>query len=403
MTFLEPECASRASLVSMTTSRAIFTTFLLTACACGSTPAPASTTTPTASSSERVAPEERTAGPSADYEVHEWGLVRGDVGDTQRFGAIAPPVDLGMLSVDKPVLYFHAPTALTLASVDVEARSGGTLIETWPLTPLGASARWSNVTIDPTGECAPSQLAAANEPPCVGLPAGDTCETPSLALVRTSDAACVRVGSSTERFLFYRGRATTFTPPLRFERTGAYEVVRVTNEGDAVIPGMIVRLWSDGFRVRTLVVAPPPPHQSVDVHADFDAAADDLSPASDHTTPRADDEAVDRRGGADMPVGPATGPGRQALVDAMLGLGLTESEADAFLRAWEPALFGPGRVALDVLSADGDPAPRESFVYFLPAASLEDLAHLSFDPAPRGGVHRAIAMWSVLRSVGPSH
>lgn len=375
---------------SMTTSRAtILATFLLTACACGASSTPVATTT----GPDPVPPEERTASPSAPYEVHEWGLVRGDVGDTQRFGAIAPAVDFGMLTVDKPVLYFHAPAAITLASVRVEARSGGTLIETWPLTPLGTSASWTNVAIDPSGECTPSPLATASEAPCVGLPSGDTCETPSLAIVRTTDAACVHVGSSTERFLFYRGRAATFTPPLRFERTGAYETVRVTNEGDAVIPGMLVRLSSDGFRVRTLAVAAPPPHQSVDVGADFDAAAHGGS---------TDDEATDRRG-ADMPMAPATGPGRRALIDAMLALGLTQSEADAFMLAWEPALFGPGRVAIDTLSADGDPADRESFVYFLPAAALENVAHLTFDPPPNGGVHRAIAMWSVLSSAGATH
>lgn len=394
----------------MTPSRpALLATFLLGACACGGASSSGSdpATTPEATPPS-VAPEARTAGPSADYEVHEWGLVRGDVGDTQRYGVLAPPVSFAAMAVDKPVLYFHAPSALTLTSVRVEARSGGTLLETWPLTPLGVAASWADVAIDPSGACTPSPLPSASEAPCTSLPAGDACETPTLAVVRTDDAACVHVGSTSERFLFYRGRAQTFTPPLRFERTGAYETVRVTNEGDAVIPGMLVRLSSDGYRVRTLAVAPPPPHRSVDVHADFDAAA---ASAADHTTLRADDEARDRRGAMDedMPAMPASGPGPSALRDAMRQIGLTESEADAFMRAWEPALFGPGQVAIDTLSVDGtpsvdgDPAPRESFVYFLPAASLEDLAHLDFDPPPRGGVHRAIAMWSVLRASGASH
>lgn len=358
----------------------------LAACACGSSPAP--TTTDHVASAEPGA-----SGPTADYEVHEWGLVRGGPGDTQRFGAIAPPPDYSMLSVDKPVLYFHAPAALTLSSVRVEARSGGTLIETWPLTPLGTSATWSNVTIDPTGTCTPSSLASTAEPPCLGLEAGETCETPSLAIVRAPGAACVHVGESTEQFLFYRGRAATFTPPLRFERSGAYETVHVTNEGDAVIPGMLVRLSSDGMRVQTLVVAPPPPHQSIDVGADFAAAA------------QASDETADRRG-ADMPALPATGPGRQALVSAMTQIGLTADESAAFMRAWEAAIFGPGQARMDVLTADGDnmgPMPRESFVYFMPASALENVAHLSFDPPPSGGVHRAIAMWSVLRASGASH
>jgi len=357
----------------------------LAAGACGSS-APLTVASPPAS-----APSPTVA--SAEYEVHEWGLVRGAADDTQAFGAIAPPMDFSMMTVDKPVLYFHAPAALTLTSVGVEARSGGTLIETWPLTPLGTSASWTNVTVDPTGECTPSPLPSVAEAPCSTLAAGTQCETAALSIVRTDDAACVHVGASTERFLFYRGRATTFTPPLRFERTGAYETVRVTNEGDAPIPGMLVRLSSNGFQVRSLVVAPPAPHASIDVHADFDAAID-------HTTA---DEPRDRRGSDTAPVSVSTGPGRRALIDTMLEIGLTQSEADAFMRAWEASLFGPGQVPIDTLSVDGDPTDRESFVYFLPGAALENVAHLDFDPAPSGGVHRAIAMWSMLRASGPSH
>lgn len=396
--FRTPEQRSRVQGV-MTVHHVPILALLLAACSCGggaqsATPPPSETTSTTPGA--ETPPEERTAGPSAPYEVHEWGLVRGDVGDTQRYGAIAPPVDVSMLSVDKPVLYFHAPAAMTLASVTVEARSGGTLVETWPLTPLGARASWTDVAIDPAGECIPSQLPDRTQPPCAGL-TGE-CETPSLALVRTSDAACVRVGGRTERFLFYRGRAATFTPPLRFERTGSAGVVRVTNEGDAVIPGMLVRFRSDGFRVRTLAAAPPAPHQTVEVGADYDAAAVDPTP------PGSDDESPgDLRGDGDMPALPTSGPGRRVLVDAMHRIGLTDEECDAFMRAWEPALFGPGQPAIDTLTADGTPGPRESFVYFLPAASLESLAHLELDPPPSGGVHRAIAMWSMIAPSGATH
>lgn len=359
---------------------------VLAACACGSSAPHA--VDPSGAGAAQGEPEgSRSAGPSADYEVHEWGLVRGGPGDTQRFDAIAP-VSIEATAVDKPVLYFHAPAALTLRSVSVEARSGGTLLETWPLAATeGARATWTNVAIDPSGACEPSPLAMPTEPPCAGLPSGEVCETLSLASVRTGDGACVHVGDESERFLFYRGRAQTFTPPLRFERTGAYEVIRVTNEGDAVVPGMLVRLSSDGARVRTLAVAPPPPHQSIEVHADFDAVDGDRA---------VDDE-------SDMPRLPPTGPGRDALRESMRTIGLTDDEADAFFRAWDAALFGPGQPALDTLSADLDPAPVDSFVYFLPADALEDVAHLELDPPPSGGVHRAIAMWSVVRGTGATH
>src|SRR5262249_30083413 len=75
-------------------------------------------------------------------------------------------------------------------------------------------------------------LPTAQQAACVGLAAGDQCESLGLAAVRTDDAACVTAGGTTERFLFYRGRSTTLTPPLVFERVAGGRDVRVTNDGD---------------------------------------------------------------------------------------------------------------------------------------------------------------------------
>src|SRR5438046_2598804 len=83
---------------------------------------------------------------------------------------------------------------------------------------------------------------SATEAPCAQLGPQDQCESASLNVVRTSDAACVTVGAATEQFLFYRAQSSRFTPPLVFERTHVYEQVEVRNEGDAPIPGLLVRL-----------------------------------------------------------------------------------------------------------------------------------------------------------------
>ena len=364
--------------------------FLLTlGCSCGA---------PQASHVGVSSPPPGPSASSADYEVHEWGLVRAAPGDVLRVGAVAPPVTYQALSVDKPVLYFHAAAPLTLASVTVQMPAGGLIREVWPLAQFGATARWENVLLDPTAVCTPSSLPTATDAPCSLLAPGDMCESATLETVRTADAACVTVGSATERFLFYRAESTRFTPPLTFQRTHRFEHVEVRNDGDQPIPGLLVRLWSDGRRTRALAVAPPAPHGSIVVTDDFDAAAADEDTGDvDHPV------SVDDEAGAPSTVGPA----RRAIARTMHDLGLTQPETDAFLGAWSAVLFTEGGAApLDVLAidrraADGDPAPRESFLYFLPQATTDGIATLAFDPPPRA-VHRAIAVWSPLTN-GASH
>lgn len=368
---VETERRSRASDPSMRVLVALAA--CLVGCSCGGAP------------SHGATPPPSVVAPAAAYEVHEWGLVRAEQGDVMRFGAVAPPSQFEVIAVDKPVLYFHADDAMTLRSVRVDSAAGGTIVETWPALAAGGTVQWNDVALAP-GACTESPLPNEHQVPCLGLPNGDQCETPGLGVVRTNDAACVTTAGTTERFLFYRGRSTTLTPPLVFARTQVAGHVRVTNEGDAPIPGMLVRLWSSSGTTRALAVAPPAPHASIDVDADFDRAAQ----ASDES-PSADD----RRGLAS-----SVEPGRNALRATMIGLGLTGPEADAFLAAWSDALFGRDG-AVDHLSdappTDLLPAPTESFVYFLPEPATDGVARLTFDPPPRA-VHRAIAVWARLPS-----
>ena len=91
------------------------------------------------------------------------------------------------------------------------------------------------------------------------------------------------------------------------------------------------------------------------------------------------------------------GEGRDALSRTMRELGLTSSEADAFLAAWDATLFGGAPpAAIDVLTADDQPAapPTEqvSFVYFLPEAAVGGIATVVFEPRPRA-FRRAFAVW----------
>jgi hypothetical protein len=320
---------------------------------CGGAPAPSSASPAATGSVEATRAGELTNGPSADYEVHEWGLVRAGAADTLDVTTVPHVDEVPPLVVLKPVLYFHAPSALTLRSVIVEARSGGTIREAWPLVPLGARVAWSDVSID-LGSCTPSALPTVTEAPCAGLPATEPCEAATLATARTTDAACVHAGGATERFLFYRSTTVTFTPPLRVTRDPD-GTVHVTNEGPQVVPGMLLRITGALSRE----VAPPAPHHTVDIAVPTEA-----------------------------------GPGSASIAGSMEALGLTHEEIAAFLEAWEPTLFARIGLALDLSLAPS--APTDTLLYFLPAGALEDVAHLELDPPPRGGVHCAIALWTAL-------
>lgn len=337
---------------------------------------------------ESTGPETPSEG--AAYEVHEWGLLRAEAGDVLRVSGVAPPVREEMLSVDKPLLYFHTDAPLTLRSVRV-ATPGGALLETWPYVAGRDAVTWPDVRIAHEDSCVPSRLPQANEAPCIGLAPNAFCETPGLAITRTSDAACVHVGDATERFLFYRAEARTYTPPLRFTRRADGEV-DITNEGDAAIPGVLVHIRRDNGVVDAWTERAPAPHATVVLQ---------------HAEVTADDEA-DRPVAMDRRMRPGhTDSGRAGIRQTMLGLGLTTEEIDAFLRAWDPTLFGPGNVdqpPIDVLTdgVDIDAVPQETVLYFLPESTLDGIATLTFDPAPRA-VHRALALWTTLPRTGSSH
>lgn len=341
----------------------------------------------------RSTPASTSAGTSipgipatAEYEVHEWGLVRQEAtGDVVRIGSVAPPVELRPLVVLKPVLYFHTKGKLDLASVSVTAPSGGSILEVWPLLhngrtgeAIGSRVEWTRVALDPTGECAPSPLPTIADPPCTALGA-DFCEVASLAVARTSDAACVTTNGTTERFLFYRGRSTTLRPPLVVARRGAAGEIAVTNTGARRIPGKIIRIRSVDGETSASASSPPEPNDAVQIAEPSGVSALEL-PASTGKLPATVGSAV--------------------LRDTLGELGLTVEEIDAFMRAWEPTLFPrPGYTQLDI-QLDSVPGLRsmgrtESILYFLPEESTDDVAKLGFSPAPRV-VRRAIAVWTAL-------
>jgi hypothetical protein len=300
-------------------------------------------------------------------------------GDSLSLGAIAPPIRVEMMVADKPVLYFHAAQAMQLRSVSVDP-SGGSIVEAWPFVEHApGSLVWRDVDLDPSGACQPSPLPTATDPACASTP--DQCEIPGLAIVRAPGSACVHVGGTTDSMLFYRSVSRSFTPPLRYERRSSGEVV-VTNEGDEPVPGLLVRALRYGPSVRTLAVSPPAPHQSIVVGQNFNAADE---------TPRDGELAANAE------------PGRRAVRTTMHAIGMSEPEIDAFLRAWDGALFGQGSSTMDDgRGVDMPAAPEETMLYFLPEHTCDGISRLHLDPAP-SATRRAFAVWSRLSASGASH
>lgn len=373
---------------------------------------------------ESGAPEAVTArapsGAAAPYEVHEWGLLRAIPGDALEAGAIAPPGYVEALTVDKPVLYFHASGPVQIERVRVEA-VGGTIREHWPVTggsaAFPATIAWTGLSLDAAqsagGAGCGGVFPGAAAPPCSALPPGEGCESATLATVVSPSATCLHSGETQLPFLFYRSRTTTFTPPLRVTALPSGEL-RITNTGALPIPGWVLRLRRDGSQVRAIAARGPGARAAVVIGDDF-ANAVVPTPTADgeHAASDESDRIVDQ------PAMPGSQePGRVALRLTLRELGLDDGEADAFSRAWDDTLFGGSVVPLvdippalrdgtpasddrpvDVLTADcrGDcPARNDTILYFLPEPTCDGVARLSFTPAPTR-LRRALAIWQLAR------
>jgi hypothetical protein len=193
------------------------------------------------------------------------------------------------------------------------------------------------------------------------------------------------VGDATETFLFYRGSTAAVTPPLRF-KSQANGDVSVENEGDLPIPGFLIRIERAGRATRTLSVRPPGPHASLVIGRDF--------PSDKSVSPFAqlDDDAPGFRG--QPPPQTVTGPARENIRASMREVGQLDTEVDAFMKAWDEALFG-------LVVRQGMPVneAQTTFLYYLPERSIARFAEVSFDPPPRT-FRRALAVWTRLAPSG---
>ena len=155
----------------------------------------------------------------------------------------------GTVRMETPVLYFYAPQPARLA-VGVGFPKG-LFTEWYPTASVKQSPSYANILKSPTGLGVASNILW----PDVRVEPGTTPSLPDedkpshYYAARATDAAPVRVGNQSEKFLFYRGVAS-FDVPIAV--TQVRDGLRVRNLGADPIPAVVIftnRGGKIGYRV----------------------------------------------------------------------------------------------------------------------------------------------------------
>jgi hypothetical protein len=279
----------------------------------------------------------RTSDPN-QLTVHEWGTfttVAGEDGNAVEWLALGGPTDLpcfvernafnvkgsirATVRMETPVLYFYAPRETTI-DVSVRFRSG-VITEWFPRAKVAQSngaisARsastitWNQVKVSPGGaQDFPVEEASSH-----------------YYTARETNAAPVRAGSQTDKFLFYRG-VGGFALPVAATVDAAGRVSLQTEEPDAV--DRVIVFSNDHGRIRYEV------RSDAGVEIADNASVDDVA---------------------------------FELQKALLASGLYPEEATAMIHTWRDSWFEdgtrlfyvvPSRIINAVLPLDINPAPSE--------------------------------------------
>lgn len=323
----------------------------LSACG-GSPPTEAASSEPPPSATTEATAEGTPLPPAGRYTVHEWGLV--DVAADGNVELAAGPglanrtparpdtpvvhPDPGFGSARKPVLYFHLVEGEVQVSVSA-TMTFGSMLERFPATAMrGPDLRWDQVRIVGRA-CGATTYPAVGSAACQGIP-DNYCEAAELAAYEASDASCLVVDGHDYNHLFYRGGGRGMSVPITVSRNG--DTLRVNNASAYAIP-LALSITSDTLRGRDRRATP----------------------------------AVTIRRFGRIPAGTGADfyeaiPVDQAItmVRAELGLlGLTAPEVQAFMNAWEEAVFRAPNVGTSV-------------IYLLPPELVDAVSTLSLTPAP---------------------
>lgn len=281
--------------------------------------------------------------------VHEWGLVDVDLATGTVELAAGPGRPATPVIARKPVLYLHLLQGDAQA-LTVRARvPGGRILEHWPPAELtDEMVTWSvRVT---HGVCGPSRgpiRDLARESVACNSTDG-FCETPELPRYATDDHDCIDAAGTPAGLLFYRASVSAERLPLRVERNGM--IVSVTALDDWDTPREMLRLstniegrWPAG-RVVVARAAIPRRGESIAIPVPTDV----VDPAAE----------------------------RAAMTRTLGELGLTASEARAFVEAWSDELFG----SADLARWRRAPPPQDVLLYWLSQSQVNRIAAIDASP-----------------------
>ena len=273
--------------------------------------------------------------PPVRYVLHEWGVFVFDGGWTVH----GPTPEVEEISFDKPVIYLYSDESFTL-DVTVGFASG-TSTETWPLRPDGAYVGWEGIQVRP-GPCETTPFPTVWEEPWFEEP----CEACTLGSCVVPDASCLTHGDTVATLLFYAGTMPGYSAPLQgsvwtegIEGTIGFELSNVSGR-------RVDDVWFL-YRTTTSECTYMPDECPVATADLAFAYFDEISPGSGFGTST---ELVR----LEAEIDPATGlpvPGTLGawdewdqlpgeLRDKLVEHGLYGDEADAFMAAWDTALFG---------------------------------------------------------------
>jgi len=351
------------------------------------------------------------------YDVHEWGMIDQSLADgslrlsAPSQGALtAGTIGLGLTGIGygKPVLYFHVESGKRIA---IDASVGVThemrMVEHWPRAfASDTEVRWElELVPEPCDE--PRTYPSSSDAFCTRMSDG-ICETAELPEYETDDASCLIVDGTQWPLLLYRAAAVEEAErpesrvelPLEIEKQPDGNV-RIRNRSGASSPLAMFRVTRRASQTQVTRIEWPAPGETV-------------------TVPR--------------PAAEATGDttSRQSVREALSQQGLTEPEAEAFFRAWEEELWGVepddeeggetaevtgasaaslglrgygrgggsvggppiglgrlGTIGIGGLPGTGYGRFTDVLIYWLPPSIIDELAPLTFEPAPRN-VKRAM-------------
>jgi len=277
--------------------------------------------------------------------VHEWGTftsIAGENGQAVEWRPLDASSDLpcfverfgtpkgsiaARVRMETPVLYFYAPRAMT---VDVSVRFKQGLITEWfphaSVTPTIASADWTGFG-RPTSSSNAAWHGVTVQPNAPAAFLDDHRES-HYYVARRTDAAPLAVGSTSEKFLFYRGIAE-FEPPISalVRDNGRVEISSTAALGDVIF------FENHGGSISYRSV------HSSSTHATFDPPVLD----GESATPQAELEKV------------------------LIAHGLYPAEAKAMVETWRDSWFEDG----------------SRLFYVVPRGTIDDVLPIDISPAPQ--------------------